>query len=144
MDELLPHSLTLESRERLTMTGVSEVVRFDEEEVELRTELGTLLVQGRDLKLRTLSPKGGTVAVEGTVTVLSYEEPGRGGASGASSGDGPGGVRPAVPLGPGPGAAPGGLVFLPAAPGPPGQCPAGSSVPGRSLLGLALARLRCL
>lgn len=75
MDELLPHSLTLESRERLTMTGVSEVVRFDEEEVELRTELGTLLVQGRDLKLRTLSPKGGTVAVEGTVTVLSYEEP---------------------------------------------------------------------
>ena len=75
MEEHMPHSLTLESRERLTMTGVTEVVRFDEDEVELRTELGTLLVQGRELKLRTLSPKGGNVAVEGTVTVLSYEEP---------------------------------------------------------------------
>ena len=75
MDEQLPHSLTLERRERLTMTGVTEVVRFDEEEVELRTELGTLLVRGRDLKLRTLSPKGGNVAVEGTVTAIGYEEP---------------------------------------------------------------------
>ena len=75
MDELLPHSLTLERREKLTMTGVTEVVRFDEETVELRTELGTLLVQGQDLKLRTLSPKGGTVAVEGTVTAIGYEEP---------------------------------------------------------------------
>ena len=75
MDELLPHSLTLERREKLTMTGVTEVVRFDEEAVELRTELGTLLVQGRDLKLRTLSPKGGNVAVEGTVTAIGYEEP---------------------------------------------------------------------
>jgi len=75
MEEHMPHSLTLESREKLTMTGVTEVVRFDQMEVELRTELGTLLVQGQDLKLRTLSPKGGTVAVEGTVSVLSYEEP---------------------------------------------------------------------
>ena len=75
MDELLPHSLTLERREKLTMTGVTEVVRFDEEAVELRTELGTLLVQGRDLKLRTLYPKGGNVAVEGTVTAIGYEEP---------------------------------------------------------------------
>ena len=75
MEEHMAHSLTLEGRERLTMTGVTEVVRFDEDAVELRTELGTLLVQGRELKLRTLSPKGGTVAVEGTVAVLSYEEP---------------------------------------------------------------------
>ena len=75
MEEQMAHSLTLEGRERLTMTGVTEVVRFDEDAVELRTELGTLLVQGRELKLRTLSPKGGTVAVEGTVSVLSYEEP---------------------------------------------------------------------
>ena len=75
MEDHMPHSLTLDGREKLTMTGVTEVVRFDEETVELRTELGTLLVQGQDLKLRTLSPKGGTVSVEGTVSLLSYEEP---------------------------------------------------------------------
>ena len=75
MEGHMPHSLTQESREKLTMTGVTEVVCFDEEAVELRTELGTLLVQGRDLKLRTLSPDGGAVTVEGTVSLLSYEEP---------------------------------------------------------------------
>lgn len=75
MEQQLPHSLTLEGRQRLTMTGVTEVVRFDEEEVWLRTELGNLLIQGRELKLKTLCPEGGQVEVEGAVAAISYQEP---------------------------------------------------------------------
>ena len=45
----------------------------------LRTELGALHVQGSDLKLKTLSPDGGQVAVSGTVTALVYEQPRQGG-----------------------------------------------------------------
>ena len=71
----LPHRLTLNERKQLSMTGVSEVISFDETAVVLRTELGTLLIQGRDLQLKTLSLEGGQVAVDGTVTSLSYEEP---------------------------------------------------------------------
>lgn len=71
----LPHKLTLNSRSHLTMTGVTEVVSFDDSTVVLRTELGTLLVQGRDLQLKTLSTEGGQVAVEGNVAALIYEEP---------------------------------------------------------------------
>ena len=74
-EEHLPHVLTLDERSKLTMTGVTEVVSFDDMTVVLKTDLGQLLVQGQDLKLRTLSPEGGRVAVEGTVTALSYEEP---------------------------------------------------------------------
>ena len=73
--EALPHKLILTQRQQLTMTGVTEVVSFDETAVVLRTELGTLVVQGRDLQLKTLSVEGGQVAVEGTVSALSYEEP---------------------------------------------------------------------
>ena len=72
---LLPHRLTLNERRQLSMTGVSEVVSFDEAAVVLRTELGTLLIQGRDLQLKTLSLEGGQVVVEGSVSSLSYEEP---------------------------------------------------------------------
>ncbi len=72
---LLPHSLTLSERQKLTMTGVTEVVSFDENTAVLRTDLGTLVIQGRDLQLKTLSADGGNIAVEGTVTALSYEEP---------------------------------------------------------------------
>jgi len=74
-EEPIPHSLTLQDRTKLTMTGVTEVVRFDEEAVVLQTGLGGLIVQGQDLKLKNLSPQGGQVALEGTVTALSYEEP---------------------------------------------------------------------
>lgn len=71
----VPHTLSLNERQKLTMTGVTEVVSFDDTSVVLRTALGTLLVQGRELQLRTLSLEGGQVAVDGTISALVYEEP---------------------------------------------------------------------
>ena len=75
----LPHKLTLNERRQLTMTGVSEVISFDDTAVILRTQLGTLSIQGKDLQLKTLSIEGGQVAVDGTVSALYYEEPRQGG-----------------------------------------------------------------
>ena len=72
---LLPHKLTLQERSHLSMTGVTEVVSFDENAVILHTELGTLIVQGSDLQLKTLSTEAGQVMVEGKVSALIYEEP---------------------------------------------------------------------
>ena len=72
---LLPHRLTLSERQQLSMTGVSEVVSFDENAVVLRTELGILVIQGSNLQLKTLSLEGGQVVVEGSVAALHYEEP---------------------------------------------------------------------
>lgn len=71
----LPHKLTLQGRSSLSMTGVTEVISFDETAVILHTELGTLSVQGQDLQLKNLSTDGGQVAVEGKVSALIYEEP---------------------------------------------------------------------
>lgn len=75
----LPHKLQLNERSQLTVTGVTEVVSFDEGTVVLQTSLGTLIVQGRELQLKTLSLEGGQVAVDGTVYSLVYEEPRTGG-----------------------------------------------------------------
>ena len=77
--EQLPHKLQLNERRSLTMTGVAEVVSFDDSTVVLQTSLGTLIVQGQQLKLQTLSLEGGQVAVDGTVSALIYEEPRSGG-----------------------------------------------------------------
>lgn len=71
----LPHKLTLNGRSSLAMTGVTEVVSFDDSAVILKTSLGTLVVQGRELQLKTLSVEGGQVAVEGNISALTYEEP---------------------------------------------------------------------
>ncbi len=74
-DLTMPHRLNLNERRQLTMTGVSEVLSFDDTAVVLRTELGTLTVQGQQLQLKTLSLDGGQVAVEGSISALIYEEP---------------------------------------------------------------------
>ena len=71
----LPHKLQLSERKLLTMTGVTEVVSFDETCVVLQTSLGLLIVQGQQLSLKNLSLDGGQVAVDGTISALSYEEP---------------------------------------------------------------------
>lgn len=75
----LPHKLTLTERKNMTMTGVTEVVSFEESMVVLRTSLGLLTVQGQELKLKTLSLEGGQVAVDGQISALVYEEPREGG-----------------------------------------------------------------
>ena len=74
-DTRLPHKLQLNERKSLTMTGVTEVVSFDETAVVLQTSLGLLIVQGQQLSLKNLSLEGGQVMVEGTISALSYEEP---------------------------------------------------------------------
>ena len=79
VQEQAGHDLSLQGRRRLTMTGVTEVVSFDESAVVLQTSLGCLTVQGQELQLKQLSVDGGQVAVEGSIGALVYEEPRQGG-----------------------------------------------------------------
>ena len=78
-ERILPHKLSLSERKHLTLTGVTEVVSFDETAVVLHTALGVLTVHGQGLQLKMLSPDGGEVAVEGLVSAFIYEEPRKGG-----------------------------------------------------------------
>lgn len=78
-EDQFPHKLTLNERKSLTMTGVTEVVSFEESLVVLNTSLGVLTVQGQELKLKTLSLEGGQVAVDGQISALAYEQPREGG-----------------------------------------------------------------
>lgn len=76
----LPHKLTLNERKNLTMTGVTEVVSFDDSVIVLQTGMGRLVVQGQELVLKNLSLEGGQVAVDGKICALTYEEIRQGGA----------------------------------------------------------------
>ena len=73
-EEQFPHKLTLNERKSLTMTGATEVVSFEESAIVLRTALGMLVIQGQELKLKTLSPEGGQVSVEGHISAILYQE----------------------------------------------------------------------
>lgn len=68
------HRLVLEQRKSLSVTGVTEVVSFDENLVHLKTQQGILLIYGEGLSLKNLTQQGGQVAVEGLVKAMQYEE----------------------------------------------------------------------
>ena len=69
----MPGKVTMEERKKLTLTGATEVVHFDEELVELNTDLGPLLIEGSGLKLKCLSLDDGTIVVEGDLCALRYD-----------------------------------------------------------------------
>ena len=73
-----PHHIMMEERSSLTVSGVSDVERFDENEIVMSTSKGTLVVTGENLHIEKLSLDGGDLKVEGSVDSLSYEEDRRG------------------------------------------------------------------
>lgn len=74
-EEQFPHRLVLDQRQKLTMTGVTEVIHFEEDAVVLKTTQGILQLQGQGLKLQTLVPDGGRLEIGGTLSALTYQEP---------------------------------------------------------------------
>ena len=59
----LSQRIDLTGRERLTVTGVEDVERFDELSVVMRTAAGVLVVTGEDLHIGKLSLDGGELLV---------------------------------------------------------------------------------
>ena len=72
-----PHHIVLEERGALSVSGVEEVERFDENEIVMSTSKGTLVVRGEGLHIEKLSLDGGDLKVEGSVDSLAYEDDGR-------------------------------------------------------------------
>ena len=76
MNMQAPHRVVLEERGSLSVSGVEEVERFDENEIVMATVRGTLVVRGEGLHIEKLSLDGGDLKVEGGVDSLTYEDVG--------------------------------------------------------------------
>lgn len=67
-----PHRLTIQDRKLAGITGVSDCVSFDENEVVLDTDMGLLTIRGKDLHVNRLTLEKGEVDLEGTVESFVY------------------------------------------------------------------------
>ena len=67
-----PHSLQLENRNGLKMTGVTDVEAFDEECVTVYTDCGCLSISGSALHIDELNIKNGVLQISGEVSALVY------------------------------------------------------------------------
>lgn len=78
-EEILPpceelHSVQMENRERLLMTGVRDVAGFDENMVVLSTAQGDLTVRGEGLHMEKIDLESGRLELHGKLSELSYED----------------------------------------------------------------------
>ncbi len=67
-------NLVLENREKLSISGVLDVLSFDDQVVIVETELGLLTVKGENLRINKLSIDTSEVVVEGEIYNLVYSE----------------------------------------------------------------------
>lgn len=67
-----PHRLVIENRGSGTITGIQEVVSFDENQVVLDTEMGLLTLKGKELHINRLTLEKGEVDFHGNVESLTY------------------------------------------------------------------------
>ncbi len=67
-----PHRLTIENRASGTLTGIREVVSFDENQVILDTDMGLLTLKGKELHVSRLTLEKGEVDLNGNIESLNY------------------------------------------------------------------------
>ena len=74
MNTNIVQNLILENRNKLTITGVLDVLSFDDQIVIIETDLGLLTVKGENLRINKLSIDSSEVMIEGEITSLSYSQ----------------------------------------------------------------------
>ncbi|MCI8297190.1 MAG: sporulation protein YabP [Lachnospiraceae bacterium] len=67
-----PHRLMMEDRGKMSMTGIVDVISFDEDQVVLDTDKGLLTIKGKDLCVSRLTLDKGEVDVDGQADSLVY------------------------------------------------------------------------
>ena len=67
-------NIILENRSKLSISGVLDVLSFDDQVVILETDLGLLTVKGENLRINKLSIDTSEVIVEGDISTLGYSD----------------------------------------------------------------------
>lgn len=73
------HSVIAEGRKKLSISGVKDVLSFDEETIQLDTVQGRMTIKGEGLHIQSFHTESGDLSAEGRLHALVYisdERPG--------------------------------------------------------------------
>ena len=68
----LNHSVIIEDRKKLSLSGVKECIGFDEETILLNTVLGKLTIKGSGLHIQNFDTESGGLEATGKVHAVVY------------------------------------------------------------------------
>jgi len=72
------HALHIDKRENVSVTGVVDVISFDEESVICESEMGVIIIRGVNLHVKRINLESGELSVSGEIDGVTYENPSSG------------------------------------------------------------------
>lgn len=69
---VIQHNVIMEGRKNLTISGVTDVDSFDERCIILYTQMGELVIKGRELHINSMSVETGDMTIDGDIWALNY------------------------------------------------------------------------
>lgn len=70
------HKAVINNRNEGLLTGVTDVISFDTEEVIMETIQGMLIIKGKELHVKRLMLEKGEIEFDGTIDSLTYSDTG--------------------------------------------------------------------
>ncbi|MCT4542787.1 MAG: sporulation protein YabP [Vallitalea sp.] len=68
------HRIIINDRERVAITGVSDVISFDTDIIIIETEMGTLTIKGLDLHVNRLNLEKEELDLDGQIEGIEYSD----------------------------------------------------------------------
>lgn len=68
------HSVNIDRRESAAITGMIDVISFDEETVIGETEMGVIIIRGSNLHVNRINLDSGELGVDGEIASITYED----------------------------------------------------------------------
>lgn len=72
LETILTHTITLNERKNIVITGVKKIESFDNEEFLIETLMGFLVVKGEQLEIIKLDTYQGSVSIKGKINSFNY------------------------------------------------------------------------
>lgn len=66
------HTIMLDSEKGGTLTGILDVISFNETEIRLTTARGNLVIKGKNLHVSRLYLENGEIKIEGQIDSMAY------------------------------------------------------------------------
>ena len=68
------NNIVIENREKMTISGVTDVLSFDDQIIILETNLGLLTIKGENLKINKLNIDTADFSLNGKISGMSYSD----------------------------------------------------------------------
>ena len=76
-DSQLVHSISLQSKSQLIITGVTDVDNFNDKVLLVYTSMGELTVRGRNIRVESFGNENGELVANGDIRALIYGDAGK-------------------------------------------------------------------